>query len=126
MCIRDRLRVEDEAKVEIAAGKTDRNGYWAFPAPSPGKYRILLDAGDGHRTSVFVRIPDTSTEITSPPEGTAQTPASSPNSAPHNREIVTDGPTRDQFTRIPIGPLLAGLAILAIAGIALPRLRRGK
>jgi hypothetical protein len=34
---------------EIANGVTDRNGIFTFSQPEPGQYRIVADAGAGHR-----------------------------------------------------------------------------
>lgn len=37
------------ADATIAEGKTDAEGRWAFAVPSPGEYKVVVDAGDGHR-----------------------------------------------------------------------------
>lgn len=53
------------AKVEIvdgmkllAAGQTDRQGQCVLPLPTPGKYRVLVDAGAGHRAQRAFTVPE--------------------------------------------------------------------
>jgi hypothetical protein len=42
----------------VARGETDANGHWSCPAPGPGRYRLIVDAGAGHRTEKFLEAPD--------------------------------------------------------------------
>ena len=83
---------------EIAAGRTDPRGNWSFPIPKPGRYRIEVNAGDGHRSRVDFNV-------SVDPAGVA----------------IDDGPSREEFTRFPWGRLGIGLAIIAAAAVAAKR-----
>lgn len=85
----------DETGATAAEGKTDNSGKWSIPAPAPGKYKVIVDAGAGHRASVALVIPaptpgDSSPEVT-----------------------VSQGATRDEITG-PARWLWAGSGIVAI------------
>ena len=41
----------------VAEGTTDERGRWAFGRPAPGHYRIVVDAGNGHRRHANLTIP---------------------------------------------------------------------
>jgi hypothetical protein len=80
----------------VAQGMTDDQGKWAFPRPAPGRYRILVDAGNGHRVHANLDIP---------PDPAAA--------------IVIDTPSHADFTRFPWRGILGGVGSLAIvAGLA--------
>src|SRR5262249_34253578 len=32
----------------VAEGRTDDHGQWSLPRPLPGRYEVVVDAGDGH------------------------------------------------------------------------------
>jgi hypothetical protein len=80
----------------VAEGTTDDRGVWTFPAPPPGTYRVLIDAGAGHRAAANLVIP-----------AAGAAPA-----------VVTDGPDRATAT----GPrkwLMAAAGLAAIAVLTL-------
>src|SRR5262245_32067281 len=52
-----KVRVFDAQKQEVAAGQTDAEGRWACPAPPPGAYLVVVDAGGGHRADVDLTVP---------------------------------------------------------------------
>lgn len=89
----------DSDKKVIASGRTDAQGRWAFPAPGPGTYQIVVDAGAGHRTTVRMVIP-----------GGKPT-------APEAARTVSEAGTREEFTTFPW--LGAGLGLGIIAGLSL-------
>src|SRR5262245_31356111 len=66
-----RVIVRDVAKKNVAEGRTNDKGFWSFPRPEPGRYRVTVDAGAGHRTTVTITVPGT------PSEGTVAAGASS-------------------------------------------------
>lgn len=41
---------------EIVKGMTDKNGFFSFPKPEPGEYRIVADAGAGHRAQKTLTV----------------------------------------------------------------------
>ena len=51
-----KVSVLDAANQEVAHGRTDEKGHWAFSAAS-GRYQVLVDAGDGHAAKVAITIP---------------------------------------------------------------------
>ncbi len=77
-CIDSKVTVEDEEKKVLLEGKTDAAGAWEFPIPKPGKYRIIIDGGDGHKARRWLTIPE------------AEVIADS--------ATVSDGPTRSETT----------------------------
>jgi len=99
-----RVWVEDAGQDKVAEGRTDSRGTWSFPAPAPGRYRVTVDAGSGHRTTVSIAIPE------APSTGGAG--------------VVSDGATREEFTRFPWERVALGLALIALVAVGLPRLRR--
>jgi nickel transport protein len=94
-----RVVVRDAARDIVAKGRTDAKGTWSFPAPLPGLYRVTLDAGAGHQTTIRLRIPSNAEET--------RTSTSS-------AELVHEGPTRAEFTRFPWGRVALGLAVIAL------------
>ena len=87
------VSVVDESWQSIAAGKTDTAGRWSFPAPPSGSYKVVVDAGAGHRAKVTLTVPAVPVESAS----------------------LSDGPTRAAFT----GPqkwLWAAVGLAMIAG----------
>lgn len=52
-----KVRVVDNQGAVVVEGVTDaEKGLFEFPAPPAGKYRILLDAGQGHRTTLDLEL----------------------------------------------------------------------
>lgn len=93
------VRVFSATGQVTAEGKTDAQGRWTFPAPPTGKYRITVDAGDGHLAKATITIPES-----------AQSAAA---------VVISDGLTREQATgtrrylMIGMGLGIIGLATLA-------------
>jgi hypothetical protein len=46
--------VVDESGRTVLEGKADQTGKWSFAAPPPGKYKINVDAGAGHKVEFTV------------------------------------------------------------------------
>lgn len=91
-----KVSLTDAGGKVVLEGRTNETGRWSFPAPAPGKYRVVVDGGAGHRTTVSLAIP-------APVHPSAQpTSAVSPGSAAEeaNSEAiaVSEGPTRSEFT----------------------------
>ncbi len=91
-----KVRVHDDGGQVVADGRTDAEGRWSFARPAPGHYRVVVNAGAGHRKELGVTIP-----------GPAET-------AP--AVAVSAEPTRAEFTRFPWLKLGIGLAV--IGGVA--------
>ena len=104
-----KIHVEDEAKKVVAEGRTDKKGRWSFPAPAAGKYRVIVDAGAGHRASVGLTIP-----------GVAATtaPSAPPPDQKKAEELVVSDGTRSEFTGIPWLKVAIGLGVVSLVGIA--------
>jgi hypothetical protein len=100
-----RVTVLDHAGRLAAAGRTDDQGRWQFPTPWPGPYTVTVDAGAGHRKSVPVTVPAV---LPAGPTGP-----------------ISDGPSREEFTRFPWLRLTVGLAIIAGLAVGWQALRRG-
>jgi hypothetical protein len=102
-----KVRVTDRSGNAVQTGTTNDKGLWIFPAPPPGKYRVVVDAGGGHRASIELIIPEgTSTG--------AGEPATIPPAEP--KQTISSGPPREQFTQFPWLRLLMGLSV--VAGLA--------
>jgi hypothetical protein len=106
------VTVRDRAGQVMAEGRTDDRGAWHFPAPPPGPYTVTVDAGAGHRKSVNITIPAV---LPSEPTGPAQ-----------DGVVISDGPTRDEFTRFPWGGVAAGLTVIVLAALGWRAWRRGR
>jgi hypothetical protein len=52
------VRVVDAEGKEVLRGKTDAQGKWSSAAPPGGSYRVIVDAGAGHRAEHKLSIPD--------------------------------------------------------------------
>src|SRR5262245_25012597 len=97
-----KLEVFDAAKKAIASGKTDAKGLWSFEAPAPGEYRVMLDAGAGHKAEAKITV----RPWTNPP-------ADSKGSTP-----IQEGPSRQEFTRFPWLKVSIGVGVIALFSIA--------
>jgi nickel transport protein len=86
------VAVTTENGAVVAEGKADAKGMWSFPAPAPGKYRVTVDAGGGHRAKTTITIParPAAAQSTTPSEGAAP--------ATDTEVVVSDGPTRAEMT----------------------------
>jgi nickel transport protein len=106
-----RVSVEDEGQRTVAEGRTDAQGRWLFPRPAAGRYRVTVDAGAGHRARIIVTVPDGA-------------PAETSSAAGKDAVTVSEGPSRQEFTRFPWARVALGLAVIALAALGLYRLRR--
>jgi hypothetical protein len=97
-----RVVVHDNADKLIADGRTDDAGRWQFPAPPPGRYVVVVDAGSGHRKRLVVTIPGTAAD----------------------GESVSEGPSRAEFTRFPWGGIAAGLTVIVLLAVGWRAWRR--
>src|SRR5262245_27201137 len=88
--------VQDASEQTIAQGRTDRDGKWSFELPEPGKYRVIVDAGDGHRSTSFLTVPGKDSEASG-----------------------SDRPTRAEFTRTPWVKLGIGLGLIALVAFGI-------
>jgi nickel transport protein len=87
-----RVTVFDSSDNQLADGRTDDDGRWGVAAPPAGSYRVVVDAGGGHRVRKTITVPAAA------------------------GETVSEGPPREEFTRFPWPAVAAGLAI--IGGLA--------
>jgi len=85
-----KVRVLDERGGELASGTTDENGTWHFAVPSPGRYRVLVDAGAGHRAETTMTIG-------------SLLPS-------HGR--VSSGPSEEEFTRFKGVQIVIGVSLI--------------
>jgi hypothetical protein len=84
------VKVTDPSDKLVAEGKTDERGLWSFPAPLPGKYKVVVDAGAGHKSTISVTIPEPAepkTVQSEAPAAKGETPVT-----------VSEGPSRSEFT----------------------------
>lgn len=102
-----KVRVMDSSGSVVLTGTTNDKGIWIFPAPPAGKYRVVVDAGGGHRASTDLTIPEGSSTA---PVGQPTVPASEP------KQTISSGPSREQFTQFPW--LRLGMGLVVVAGLA--------
>lgn len=109
-----RVWVVDAAKKRLHEGRMDAKGRWSFPAPGPGRYRVTIDAGGGHRTTISVTVPGTPTQAVEEPEAKGE----------GDPVVVSEGKSREEFTRFPWGRLALGLGLIGFVAMGLPWLLR--
>jgi hypothetical protein len=99
----------------LAAGETDKEGRWTCPVPAPGTYVIFIDAGDGHvfRQKIVVPGNRSTSNLVMP-------------RASDSEEVISEGPSRREFTTIHWGRVLLGLGILGGAAVGLWLLVRSR
>jgi hypothetical protein len=106
------VTVLDGDKRTIAEGRTDSQGRWSFARPAAGSYQVVIDAGAGHRKELRITVAEKTAAADS--EGAAcccceeGTPP---------RQVVSDGPTRAEFTRFPWLKAVMGCSILGMVGL---------
>ncbi len=84
------MRVLDDGGTEVASGTTDGNGLWHFAVPSPGRYRVVVDAGAGHRAETTMTI----------------------GSVLSSDGRVSSGPTEEEFTRFKGVQIVIGVSLI--------------
>src|SRR5262249_53792334 len=87
------VMVHDHDGRFVAEGHTDEQGKYSFAAPRPGPYTIVVDAGAGHSKSTKIVVP-----AVLPPGPTGP---------------ISQGPSREDFTRFPWERVALGLVIIA-------------
>jgi hypothetical protein len=97
-----KVMVHDAAGRFVATGRTDDRGHWSFPAPPPGVYELVVDAGGGHYKRLTVTISTTAADGTP----------------------VSGEPSREEFTRFPWGGVAAGLTVIVLLAVGLRAWRR--
>jgi hypothetical protein len=102
-----RVTVRDAAGKVVAEGRTDTAGRWSFDAPPPGRYKVIVDAGDGHIAKKTMTVP----------AGSAAGLTIEASPAPDVR--ISEGPGRKAFTRVPWLKIVLGLGFIGVAGAAL-------
>ncbi|MFL5245970.1 MAG: carboxypeptidase-like regulatory domain-containing protein [Gemmataceae bacterium] len=106
------ISVVDGNKTSVAEGRTDDKGAWSFPAPVPGIYRVIVDAGYGHRAEIRIDVPQT--KDSSPAaheEGVCCNDADSGDRAESVR--ISEGASRDEITHFPWWRIGCGLTLIA-------------
>jgi hypothetical protein len=106
------VRLFDSDRREVATGRTDTKGVWLGPQLKPGLYEVVVDAGAGHRCTQKITVP----ALASSPEPTEPIEPAAP--------LLSDGPTREEFTRFPWLKLGMGVGLIAAVGVALVGLAR--
>jgi hypothetical protein len=94
-----KVTVTDAQQQVIAQGRTDGQGRWSFPAPQPGDYLVLVEAGAGHSARVKMTVPSVGDS------GGAAIP-------------ISDGPSRREFTSFPLARVGLGLEFIGAGGLA--------
>src|SRR5207302_435875 len=51
-----RVQILDGEKKVLAMATTDDRGKCSLPAPNPGQYQLVVNAGDGHRKELMLTI----------------------------------------------------------------------
>jgi hypothetical protein len=113
-----RVTVLDVQKNPVAEGRTDTKGHWTFPAPPPGAYQVVVNAGDGHRARVQITIPAEGQAVPPPPPVSIGNPevVTEAGSQAQVPRTISDGPTRDEFTQSRWHRATFGLVLIAVLG----------
>jgi hypothetical protein len=93
-----RVQILDEEGRIMASAVTDGQGKCTLPAPNPGKYHLVVDAGAGHRKERPIVIGDSS----------------------------SGGVKRSDFTRFPWVRIAIGLGVIGAVAGAFLWSRRGR
>jgi hypothetical protein len=99
------VKVEDDQNRIIAEGRLDGEGHWSFARPAAARYRIRVNDGAGHLVRTTMNVPATSAE-------------------PLSGSTVSEGPSREEFTRFPWLKLTIGLITLGVLSAAFRIARR--
>ena len=125
------LVLDSEGK-EVFHGMTDKNGEFSFKPPEKGEYRIVLEAGMGHRAETLVSVQDMESEGAAPEAGQATEDAYKGTATITNAEFeqILDrklNPIKEQLLRlaeqgdrISFRDVVAGLGYIAgLMGLAI-------
>jgi nickel transport protein len=120
-----RVRVLDDQQKPVAEGRTDEQGRWSFPVPPAANYQVIVDAGAGHRKQLRISVPEQpgasgSLASSSEHEGVGGVPV-----AAGRPQTISEGPTREEFTRFPWLKVSLGLAALGGFSLAVWLARQG-
>lgn len=108
----------------VAEGTTDKAGKWSFAALPAGKYKVVVDAGAGHRATVTLTIPESHRPV-QPQEADPHTTGEPGASAGGEEVVVSEGPTRSEFTGWRrLAWAVAGVVVIGGGTFALGRLLR--
>jgi nickel transport protein len=102
------IKVFDRSDMLVAQGKADSKGIFSCTRPPEGQYRVVVDAGAGHRTEVEMQVP-------APPQ---------PDEIP--REVISEGARRAEFTQYPWLKVSVGLGFIGLFSFAFWAARRRK
>jgi hypothetical protein len=105
--------VDPARKMTIVEGKTDKEGRWSMPVPQPGRYRVVVNAGAGHLADRAMTIP-TSGEGAAVDSPAPECPACC---CEPTEAVVSEGPTRSEFTRFPWLKAGIGVGFLGTIGL---------
>ncbi len=100
-----RVQILDGEKNILGTATTDNQGKCWLPAPNPGQYQLLVNAGDGHRKELMMTIVGT---LPVAPDADPATPGNSP--------LSFGG--REEFTRFPWERVAVGCGVIALVGAA--------
>lgn len=106
------VTVLDGDKKSIAAGRTDKQGRWEFAKPSVGTYQVVIDAGGGHRKELRIAISEKGAAAAAD-----EAPCCCCDAEPKRPTLVSDGPTRSEFTRFPWLKAVMGCSLLGMVGL---------
>ncbi len=122
--------VRDAAQDILVEGRTDAKGLWSFAAPAAGLYRVTVDAGAGHRTTVRIRVPapaEESAATTSAASGECDCCKGDNAASPiFGDTVISAGPGRAEFTRFPWLKVVFGLTAIALMSLIWWGFRRWK
>jgi hypothetical protein len=110
-----RVAVRDATRNLVAEGRTDPRGRWSFHRPAAGRYEVTVDAGAGHRTTVKITIP---AATPAPDTDAGGDQGGQETTAAQRAEVVSEGPTREEFTRMRWLNVGIGLAAIALFSLA--------
>ncbi len=109
---RARVELLDTKGQLLQKANADDSGRCRFPAPGPGDYSVVVNAGAGHRVEQSVKIP---TAKTQPTIGVVRVES----------DINVEGASRDRLTRFPWLNVVVGLSVIATVTLIVLLARRG-
>jgi hypothetical protein len=99
------VTVSNSEKKIVARGQTNESGQWSFPLPPAGHYEVVVEAGMGHRAAVALNIEPKLVAHNSADDSVAT--------------VVSEGPSRGEFTATPWFRLALGLGLIVLASAAI-------